>query len=81
MTLQKPLVLICSIPLNGHIIPMIETARQLVSRGHDVCFVTAGRYRRNIEDIGASFVPVQGYGDLEHIKKGWKDLNPHCEQF
>ncbi|KAK6210648.1 hypothetical protein LQW54_005997 [Pestalotiopsis sp. IQ-011] len=60
----KPLVLISSTPVSGHIIPMIAIARQLVDRGYDVCFVSGSGYRKQVEAVGASFVSVEGYGDF-----------------
>ncbi|KAK7978168.1 UDP-glucosyltransferase B1 [Apiospora saccharicola] len=60
----KPLVLMCSTPVSGHIIPMLAIARQLVKRKYDVCFVSGSGYREQAEATGASFVPVEGYGDF-----------------
>ncbi|KAF7532408.1 hypothetical protein G7054_g7985 [Neopestalotiopsis clavispora] len=60
----KPLVLICSTPVSGHIIPMMAITRQLVLRGYEVCFVSGSGYRKQVEAAGASFVPVGGYGDF-----------------
>ncbi|KAJ3955182.1 hypothetical protein N0V92_008304, partial [Colletotrichum tropicale] len=70
----KPLVLICSTPVSGHIIPMLTIAEQLVSRGYDVCFVTGSGYRPRAEAAGASFVSVEGYGDFYDLTS-W-DLDP-----
>ncbi|KAI8221561.1 Cytochrome P450 monooxygenase patH [Colletotrichum sp. SAR 10_86] len=70
----KPLVLICSTPVSGHIIPMLTIAEQLVSRGYDVCFVTGSGYRPRVEAAGASFVSVEGYGDFYDLTS-W-DLDP-----
>ncbi|KAK8856775.1 udp-glucuronosyl udp-glucosyltransferase protein [Apiospora arundinis] len=60
----KPIVLICSTPVSGHIIPMIAIAKQLVQNDYDVCFVSGSGYRRQVEAFGASFVSVRGYGDF-----------------
>ncbi|KAK8040977.1 UDP-glucuronosyltransferase 2A3 [Apiospora phragmitis] len=60
----KPIVLICSTPVSGHIIPMMAIAKQLVATGYDVCFVSGSGYRRQVEALGASFVSVEGYGDF-----------------
>lgn len=75
----KPLVLICSTPVSGHIIPMLKIAEQLVSRGYDVCFVTGSGYRPRVEAAGASFVSVEGYGDFYDLTS-W-DLDPSCKCF
>ncbi|KAK8047444.1 glycosyltransferase family 1 protein [Apiospora saccharicola] len=60
----KPVVLICSTPISGHIIPMLAIAKQLVASGYEVCFVSGSGYRRQVEALGASFVSVKGYGDF-----------------
>ncbi|TVY82803.1 UDP-glucosyltransferase A1 [Lachnellula suecica] len=70
----KPLVLVCSTPVSGHIIPMRTIAKDLVARGYDVCFVTGSGYRQYVETIGASFVPVQGYGDFHDLRA--RELDP-----
>jgi hypothetical protein len=73
----KPLVLICSTPVSGHIIPMMAITRQLVLRGYEVCFVSGSGYRKQVEAVGASFVPVGGYGDFYDLTS-W-DLDQDCE--
>ena len=77
MTLtKKPVVLICSTPVSGHIIPMLAIAEQLIIRGYDVCFVSGSGYRQQAESIGASFVSVEGYGDFYDLTS-W-DLDLEC---
>lgn len=73
----KPLVLMCSTPVSGHIIPMLAIARQLVDRKYDVCFVSGSGYRQQAEAAGASFVPVEGYGDFYDLTS-W-DLDADCK--
>lgn len=73
----KPLVLISSTPVSGHIIPMIAIARQLVDRGYDVCFASGSGYRKQVEAVGASFVSVEGYGDFYDLTS-W-DLDQDCK--
>ncbi|OIW26901.1 MGT family glycosyltransferase [Coniochaeta ligniaria NRRL 30616] len=60
----KPLLLICSTPVSGHIIPMLAIAKHLVAREYDVCFVSGSGYRQQAEAVGAEFVSVEGYGDF-----------------
>lgn len=76
MAQNKPLVLICSTPVSGHIIPMLAIAKQLVARGYHVTFVSGSGYRQQAEAAGASFVPVQGYGDFYDLTS-W-DLDTEC---
>jgi UDP:flavonoid glycosyltransferase YjiC (YdhE family) len=75
----KPLVLICATPVSGHIIPMRTIAKELVTRGYEVCFVTGSGYRQYVEEIGASFVPVEGYGDFHDLRA--RELDPDCKYF
>ena len=58
---------------------MRTIAKSLVARGYDVCFVSGSGYRRYIETIGASFVPVEGYGDFYDLRA--RDLDPRCMHF
>ncbi|KAM0817972.1 putative Glycosyltransferase family 28 N-terminal domain-containing protein [Seiridium cardinale] len=80
----KPLVLICSTPVSGHIIPMLAIARQLVARGYDVCFVSGSGYREQVVATGASFVSVKGYGDYYDLTSWdldveWPESQKHLE--
>ena len=75
----KPLVLVCSTPVSGHIIPMRTIAKDLVARGYDVCFVSGSGYRQYIEAIGASFVAVEDYGDFHDLRA--RELDPNCMRF
>jgi UDP:flavonoid glycosyltransferase YjiC (YdhE family) len=62
-SLTKPLVLICVTPIYGHLMPIRAIGKELVKRGYDVTFVTGSYYNKLIEAIGASLVPIEGYGD------------------
>jgi hypothetical protein len=73
---KKPVVLMCSTPVSGHIIPMLSIARALVARDYDVCFVSGSGYRQQVEAAGARFMPVEGYGDYYDLTS-W-DLDPLC---
>lgn len=58
---------------------MRTIAKHLVARGYDVCFVSGSGYRQQIEAIGASFIPVEGYGDFHDLRA--RDLDPRCMRF
>lgn len=73
----KPVVLVCSTPVSGHIIPMQAIAKRLVVDGYHVYFVSGSGYRQQVEATGASFIPVQGYGDFYDLRA--RDLDPHCK--
>jgi UDP:flavonoid glycosyltransferase YjiC (YdhE family) len=58
---------------------MRTIAKDLVARGYDVCFVSGSGYREYVEVIGASFVPIEGYGDFYDLRA--RDLDPCCMLF
>ncbi|RAL66198.1 hypothetical protein DID88_005870 [Monilinia fructigena] len=63
----KPLLLICSSPLQGHLAPCKIIAKQLIYRGYEVTFLTGTRFGPGLEEIGATFVPLQGYSDFSDL--------------
>lgn len=63
-TAAKPLVLICVTPIYGHVMPIRAIGKELITRGYEVTFVTGSHYKKSLEDIGASLVPLEGYGDF-----------------
>ncbi|KAL3418312.1 MGT family Glycosyltransferase [Phlyctema vagabunda] len=73
----KPVIVICVTPIYGHLMPICEIARALLSREYDVVFCTGSAYRYMIEDIGASFVPLEGYCDFteEDFETRWPERN------
>ncbi|MPZ85840.1 MAG: glycosyltransferase [Actinophytocola sp.] len=50
--------LVCSVPIHGHVTPLLEVARHLVGRGDRVRFLTGARYREKVEATGATFLPL-----------------------
>lgn len=48
-------VLVCAVPLIGHVAPLLALARALTARGHDVHFYTGSRFRDRVEAAGARF--------------------------
>ncbi len=53
--LAEATVLLCAMPLVGHVTPLLQLARELVARGHAVHFYTGSQFRERIESIGARF--------------------------
>jgi len=60
-------ILLASTPLAGHFNPVYATARILLAAGHNVVFMTGSVFRSRVESIGARFVPLPGYADLNLI--------------
>ncbi|SES67348.1 glycosyltransferase [Geodermatophilus poikilotrophus] len=48
-------LLLCAMPLVGHVTPLLPLARELVGRGHTVHFYTGARFREQVENTGAQF--------------------------
>ena len=50
--------LITCTPAHGHVVPLLQIARHLLSRGHDVSFLTSSRYAERVQAAGARFLPL-----------------------
>ncbi|WP_353814759.1 glycosyltransferase [Agromyces sp. SYSU T00266] len=57
--------LLCASPIQGHASPVIEIARDLVARGHDVTVLTGSRFRAAVEAAGASHRSLTGIADFD----------------
>lgn len=51
-------VVIAVAPLNGHVIPSLGFAHQLVSSGHRVTYVTHEKHREHVESVSATLAPT-----------------------
>ena len=81
-------ILVTAVGSDGDINPMIEIARALLSRGHDVRFIANGSFAHKAEEVGLPFQPlgdsslfqeVVSDPDLWHPRKGfsavWRNIN------
>ncbi|MBI5175385.1 MAG: glycosyltransferase [Candidatus Melainabacteria bacterium] len=81
-------ILVTAVGSDGDINPMIEIARALLSRGHDVRFIANGSFAHKAEEVGLPFLPlgdsslfqeVVSDPDLWHPRKGfsavWRNIN------
>jgi len=50
-------VIVATVPLTGHVQPMLLVVRGLVERGHDVTWYAGRKFAARIEATGARFVP------------------------
>jgi MGT family glycosyltransferase len=57
--------LVCSVPVHGHVTPLLAVARHLVGEGHRVRFLTGARYRARVEATGATFLPLPREADFD----------------
>src|SRR4051812_13364253 len=60
----KPLLVIGSTPVYGHIMPLRSISKLLIARGYEVTFVSASQFRPALEEVGCDYVPIEGYGDF-----------------
>ncbi len=68
--------LIGTIPVVGHVSPALPVVRELINRGHEVCWYTGSAFRAKIESTGARFVPITSgldYSYPENVPSEWTD--------
>jgi UDP:flavonoid glycosyltransferase YjiC (YdhE family) len=58
-------VIIASIPVHGHVTPLLAVAENLVKRGDDVRFVTGSRFADKVAAAGACHVPLPPEADFD----------------
>jgi MGT family glycosyltransferase len=62
--------LIGTIPVIGHVSPAVPIVRELVKRGHEVCWYTGQAFQATVEATGARFAPIRSwldYSDLNNV--------------
>ncbi|MEZ0340034.1 glycosyltransferase [Mycobacterium sp. pV006] len=58
-------ILIASVPIHGHVTPLLAVARHLVARGDDVRFLTGSRFAEAVTDTGARHIALRGDADYD----------------
>jgi UDP:flavonoid glycosyltransferase YjiC (YdhE family) len=58
-------ILVSSIPVIGHINPLVPIVREARKRGHEVCWCTGAKYRSRVEETGAQFVSFKAARDYD----------------
>lgn len=58
-------VIIASVPVHGHVAPLLPIARALVERGDDVRFLTGSRFADAVEATGARHVALRDDADFD----------------
>ena len=58
-------ILICTMPITGHVNPAYPIARELVARGNEVVWYGGAKFRRKIEATGARFAPMVAAYDFD----------------
>ena len=57
--------LIASVPIHGHVAPLLAVAAALVERGHHVRFLTGARFSHAVDQTGSTFVPLPKAADYD----------------
>ena len=58
-------IIIASVPVHGHVTPLLAVARSFVDRGDDVRFITGARFADQVVATGAVHVPLPADADFD----------------
>ncbi|HKP41718.1 glycosyltransferase [Mycobacterium sp.] len=58
-------IIIASVPIHGHVTPLLTVAKSFVERGDDVRFVTGARFADKVCALGATFLPLSAEADFD----------------
>ncbi len=58
-------IIIASVPIHGHVTPLLAVARQFVDRGDDVRFITGARFAEPVTRAGATHIPLPAEADYD----------------
>ena len=61
-------IILASVPINGHVTPLLAVARHLVQRGDDVRFLTGSRFADAVTATGAMHVSLPAEADFDDRK-------------
>src|SRR6185369_14531994 len=69
-------ILICTMPVAGHVNPGLPIARALVGRGHPVAWYTGQHFRAAVEATGARYLPMQAAAGYDQPKAAAERAGP-----
>ncbi|MFJ8002108.1 nucleotide disphospho-sugar-binding domain-containing protein [Streptomyces sp. NPDC096310] len=58
-------IIVAALPITGELAPLLQLARGLAGRGHQITVVTGSRFRADAENAGLAFTPVTGAADFD----------------
>lgn len=58
-------IIIASVPIHGHVTPLLTIATGFVGRGYDVRFITGARFAGKVSATGATYVPLPVEADYD----------------
>lgn len=68
-------IIIASVPIHGHVTPLLTVARHLVARGHGVRFITGARFAGVVTATGATHVALPAAADYDD-RQDWNATFP-----
>ena len=75
-------ILFASVPIHGHVAPLLPLVRHFVQRGDRVRFITGSRFAEAVRDAGAEHIALTGLADfddrtvVENLPPGRDGLSP-----
>ena len=61
-------IILASVPINGHVTPLLAVAQYLSRRGDDVRFLTGKRFADAVTATGATHVPLPEEADFDDLR-------------
>lgn len=58
-------IIVASVPIHGHVTPLLSVARQLVDRGDDVRLLTGARFAEQVAATGATHIQLPAEADYD----------------
>jgi MGT family glycosyltransferase len=68
-------IIIATMPIHGHVTPLLAVARHFAERGDRVRFITGSRFARTIEATGAAHVSLPAEADFDD-RQNWNETFP-----
>jgi UDP:flavonoid glycosyltransferase YjiC (YdhE family) len=68
-------IILASVPIHGHVTPLLAVARHLVERGDRVRFLTGARFADVVTATGATHVPLPADADFDD-REEWHERFP-----
>jgi MGT family glycosyltransferase len=72
-------ILIATVPVVGHVTPLVPLCRALIARGHEVAWYTGRHHQKRVESAGARFFPYEAARDYDdaHIEDEYPERKKH----
>ncbi|MBE1490859.1 glycosyltransferase [Plantactinospora soyae] len=68
-------IIIVTMPIHGHVTPLLAVARHFVARGDRVRFISGSRFAETIAATGAEHVPLPAEADFDD-RQDWNETFP-----